>query len=65
MLSSDAVLFPGAVACVKMFAERVPLAIASGALEPEIEIVLKHAGLRGCFRRNRVGVGRRSRQART
>ena len=50
MLSSDDVLFPGAVACVKMFAERVPMAIASGALQPEIEIVLKHAGLRGCFR---------------
>lgn len=49
MLSSDAVLFPGAVACVKMFAERVPMAIASGALQPEIEIVLKHAGLRSCF----------------
>ena len=50
MLSSDDVLFPGAVACVKMFAERVPTAIASGALQPEIEIVLKHAGLDGCFR---------------
>ena len=50
MLSSDSVLFPGAAACVKMFAERVPLAIASGALEPEIAIVLDHAGLRGCFK---------------
>ena len=49
MLSSDAILFPGAAACVRMFAERVPLAIASGALEPEIEIVLEHAGLRGSF----------------
>ena len=49
MLSSDSVLFPGAAACVKMFAERVPLAVASGALEPEIEIVLEHAGLRSCF----------------
>ena len=49
MLSNDAVLFPGAVACVKMFAERVPMAIASGALQPEIEIVLTHAGVRGCF----------------
>ena len=46
---SDSVLFPGAAACVKMFAERVPLAVASGALEPEIAIVLEHAGLRGCF----------------
>ena len=49
MLSSDAILFPGAAACVKMFAEHVPLAVASGALEPEIEIVLEHAGLRGSF----------------
>ena len=49
MLSSDAILFPGAAACVKMFAERVPLAVASGALEPEIEIVLEHAGLRSSF----------------
>jgi beta-phosphoglucomutase-like phosphatase (HAD superfamily) len=49
MLSRDSVLFPGAAACVKMFAERVPLAIASGALEPEIAIVLEHAGLREYF----------------
>ena len=46
MLSSDSILFPGAAACVRMFAEQVPLAVASGALEPEIEIVLRHAGLR-------------------
>jgi beta-phosphoglucomutase-like phosphatase (HAD superfamily) len=32
-----------------MFAERVPLAIASGALESEIEMVLEHAGLRDSF----------------
>jgi len=49
MLSSDSILFPGAAACVRMFAERVPLAVASGALEPEIEIVLHHAGLRSSF----------------
>ena len=49
MLSSSSVLFPGAAACVKMFAERVPLAVASGALEPEIELVLEHAGLRSFF----------------
>jgi beta-phosphoglucomutase-like phosphatase (HAD superfamily) len=50
MLSSDAIVFPGAAACVRMFAERVPIAVASGALEPEIDIVLRHAGLRECFR---------------
>jgi beta-phosphoglucomutase len=49
MLASDAILFPGAAACVKTFEEHVPLAVASGALEPEIEIVLEHAGLRGAF----------------
>lgn len=50
MLSNDSVLFPGAAACVQLFAGQVPLAIASGALEPEIAIVLDHAGLRGCFK---------------
>ena len=49
MLARDSVLFPGAAACVKLFAAHVPLAIASGALEPEIAIVLDHAGLRECF----------------
>jgi beta-phosphoglucomutase len=49
MLTSDTIVFPGAAACVKMFAEHVPLAVASGALEPEIEIVLEHAGLRSAF----------------
>jgi beta-phosphoglucomutase len=49
MLKSDSILFPGAAACVRMFAEQVPLAVASGALEPEIEMVLEHANLRHCF----------------
>jgi beta-phosphoglucomutase len=49
MLSSGAVLFPGSAACVKALAERVPLAVASGALGTEIDIVLEHAGLRGYF----------------
>lgn len=48
-LKSDSILFAGTVECVKMFAERVPLAVASGALEPEIEIVLEHAGIRQYF----------------
>lgn len=50
MLSSDAILFPGAAACVKSFAGQVPLAVASGALEPEIAIVLEHSGLRSSFK---------------
>lgn len=49
MLSSESVLFPGAAACVKLCAAQVPLAIASGALEPEIERVLAQTGLRGYF----------------
>ena len=49
MLANGSVLFPGAVDCVKLFAAQVPLAVASGALEPEIDLVLRHAGLRDCF----------------
>jgi beta-phosphoglucomutase-like phosphatase (HAD superfamily) len=48
-LSAESVLFPGAAACVRMFAGHVPVAIASGALEPEIRMVLSHAGLDVCF----------------
>jgi beta-phosphoglucomutase len=50
LLSSSGVLFPGAVDCVKMCAAHVPLAVSSGALEPEIDLVLRHAGLRDCFK---------------
>jgi HAD superfamily hydrolase (TIGR01509 family) len=42
------VLFPGAADCVRRLAA-VPLAIASGALRPEIERVLSRAGLRPLF----------------
>jgi beta-phosphoglucomutase len=49
MLLDQSVLFPGADACIRMFAARLPLAIASGAIEPEIVMVLEHAGLRSCF----------------
>lgn len=49
-LSSDSVLFPGAVACIQLLARRFPLAIASGALAPEIELVLDATGLGGCFK---------------
>jgi beta-phosphoglucomutase len=50
MLCGDSILFPGAAACIQMCARRFPLAIASGALEPEIALVLKNAGLFDCFR---------------
>jgi beta-phosphoglucomutase len=49
MLSSGSVLFPGSAECVKMLAGRVPLAVASGALEPEIDLVLDRSGLRHYF----------------
>src|SRR3989441_4840839 len=49
LLSAQPVLFPGAAECVRALAARFPLAIASGALEPEIELVLKHEGLLHCF----------------
>lgn len=50
MLSSNSVLFPGAAACIQLLARRFPLAIASGALAPEIELVLDTTGLGGCFK---------------
>lgn len=43
-------LFPGAVELVKTLAAKYPLAIASGALRDEIEIVLRRGGIRECFR---------------
>ena len=49
LLSRDSILFPGAAACIRTFAARVPLAIASGALGHEIATVLEHAGLKECF----------------
>ena len=46
----DAALFPGAADCIRRVAAEVPVAIASGALAPEIEAVLAAAGLRQHFR---------------
>ncbi|MFN0107323.1 MAG: HAD family hydrolase [Blastocatellia bacterium] len=43
-------LFPGAVELVKTLAAKYPLAIASGALRDEIEIVLQRGGIRDCFK---------------
>lgn len=42
-------LFPGVVELVKRLAERYPLAIVSGALRGEIELVLARGGIRECF----------------
>lgn len=43
-------LFPGVVELTRRLAGKYPLAIASGALRNEIEIVLSRGGLRDCFR---------------
>ena len=45
-----AALFPGAAECIRRAAAEAPVAIASGALGPEIETVLAAAGLRHHFR---------------
>jgi beta-phosphoglucomutase len=46
---AGAALFPGVAEFVRATAERVPLAIASGALRHEIELVLGGAALEGAF----------------
>jgi beta-phosphoglucomutase len=43
-------LFPGVVELVRRVATRYPLAIASGALRGEIELVLERGGIRECFK---------------
>ena len=42
-------LFPGVVELVKRLALKFPMAIASGALRNEIELVLARGGIRYCF----------------
>jgi len=42
-------LYPGAAECVARVAARVPVAIASGALRDEIELILDRSGLRPHF----------------
>jgi beta-phosphoglucomutase len=49
LAASCAVLFPGAAELVREAAAAVPIAIASGALLPEIEEVLDRTGLRVHF----------------
>jgi HAD superfamily hydrolase (TIGR01509 family) len=46
---AGAALFPGVAGFVRSAAERAPLAIASGALRHEIELVLSAAGLGDAF----------------
>ena len=49
-VAAGGILYPGAVECVQRLAQVFPLAIASGALRHEIELVLEGAGLTPCFR---------------
>jgi len=49
MVDGRDVLFPGVADRVRLFATSVPLAIASGALPHEIELILNGAGLRDAF----------------
>jgi beta-phosphoglucomutase-like phosphatase (HAD superfamily) len=49
ILNGQHVLFPGAADCVRRFAAHVPLAIASGALSQDIDLVLAGTGLRESF----------------
>lgn len=44
------VIFPGVRAFVEEAAAAYPIAIASGALRPEIELILEEAGIRKAFR---------------
>lgn len=48
-LRAGGVLFPGVSTCVRRLARDLPLAIASGALRSEIQLVLDAHGLAGCF----------------
>ena len=45
----DHALYPGAAECIARVAARVPVAIASGALRHEIELILGRSGLDGRF----------------
>ncbi len=50
VLGGRQVLFPGAADCVARLGARVPLAIASGALSRDIDLILDGTGLRSSFR---------------
>src|SRR3989449_6707923 len=49
LVRAGAPIFPGVPAFVRAAAARVPLAVASGALRHEIEVILGQAGLADCF----------------
>ncbi len=49
LMHEDHVLFPGAADFIRAAAAAVPIAIASGALRPEIVSIIESAGLEGLF----------------
>jgi HAD superfamily hydrolase (TIGR01509 family) len=49
-IRSGLTLLPGAAELIQTAAGRYPLAVASGALRAEIEMVVNYGGLRDCFR---------------
>lgn len=49
-LKEHLVIFPGVKALIQDAAAAYPIAIASGALRAEIELVLEHIGIRNAFR---------------
>lgn len=49
LLEQGYTIYPGAKELILALSQRLPLAIASGALRPEIEQVLRWEGLTACF----------------
>ena len=49
-IQNHLVLFPGAVELVRETSRQVPLAIVSGALRQEIDLILNAGGIQPCFR---------------
>lgn len=49
MMRSELQLFAGAVDLIRRAAKKYPLAVASGALRHEIEIILECGGVKDCF----------------
>ena len=50
MMRSHLLIFPGVVQFMRQAFERYPMAVASGALRHEVDMVLQHAGVRELFR---------------
>ena len=49
VMSAGLRIFPGVAEFIRAASASYPLAVASGALRHEIELILRHAGVRDCF----------------